>query len=143
MKTESARTAARNYAKRMRSEGRKTEAGRRYLLIRKLAKVKKRAKLLGVPFDLDGEMVMPLRCPVLGIPLDYSDLDHTPSFDRIDQGGGYTKENVRVVSMRANTLRGNANWGELLDVALDAVRLRFGPDRHAWCVEAIETLLCL
>lgn len=116
--------------------------GQQYLLQRKLSQVRARALDLGVPFDLRArELEIPAECPVLGVPMDYSTLDRTPSLDRVDQRGGYTKENVRVISFRANTLRGNANWAELLDVAIDAVALEHGKEKARECAEALLKVL--
>jgi hypothetical protein len=59
---------------------------------------------------------MPEVCPVLGIPLvvgDGSAKDNSPSIDRINPAGGYTKDNIRVISHRANTIKSNATIEEM------------------------------
>jgi hypothetical protein len=77
-----------------------------------------RAKKHGVPFELTiGDMPeIPASCPVLGIPIfcgNGRQAANSPSLDRLDPGGGYTPGNVRVISLRANTLRSNATAEEL------------------------------
>lgn len=71
------------------------------------------------------EISWPTHCPVLGIELDYKTPQGTrdpraanlPSIDRWDNTKGYTAENVRVISLRANLLKSNATWEELMAVA--------------------------
>jgi hypothetical protein len=80
---------------------------------------KHRAKILGVSFNLSHrEIVWPVVCPVLGIPINYGIKGGkqewgSPSLDRFDPKGGYTKDNVRVVSWRANFLKCNATVSEM------------------------------
>lgn len=50
---------------------------------------------------------LPPKCPILGVLLDNSDRDHTPSLDRIDNSEGYVRGNVRWVSQRWNRLKGD------------------------------------
>lgn len=79
-----------------------------------------RAKKLGVAFDLQPEDIfIPEFCPVLGMRLEWSfgqraSANHnSPSLDRLLPGEGYTKDNVRVISNRANHLKNNATLEEL------------------------------
>jgi hypothetical protein len=48
--------------------------------------------------------------------------DNSPSLDRIDNTKGYVKGNVRIVSWRANRLKGNATDEELAALGLDATK---------------------
>ena len=66
------------------------------------------------------DVVIPPKCPVLGIPMS------RPSIDRIDSARGYTPDNVRVISNRANMLKNNASVEELELVLSDLKRLRKG-----------------
>lgn len=76
--------------------------------------VKARAKLQEIPFDLTIEdFVIPETCPILGIPLDRRDRNHTPSVDRLVPELGYTKGNMRIISMRANRLKQDATIEEV------------------------------
>jgi hypothetical protein len=78
---------------------------------------KHRAKKLGVKFDLDWrEIEIPALCPVLGIPVFFADRgfhDNSPSLDRLIPAFGYVKENVRVISYRANAIKRDATLDEL------------------------------
>lgn len=85
-----------------------------------LTRAKTRAKRKGIPFDLQvSDIVIPDTCPVLGIKLVFGEslvgkpVDGSPSLDRIDNTLGYTKDNVVVVSLRANQLKRDATLDEL------------------------------
>ena len=70
-----------------------------------LTRLKYKAKRLNLPFDLKaGDIVAPLRCPVLGVRLRYDATrgPHGPTIDRIIPKKGYTKKNVCVISALAN-----------------------------------------
>lgn len=92
-------------------------------------RVKSRAKRNGVPFDLDYEdIVIPPRCPVLGIPINPNHgrrgyFPDSPSLDRIHPRNGYVKGNVRVISARANLLKNDARVEELEAVLEDLRRI--------------------
>lgn len=86
-------------------------------LYRAVQSARERAKQAGVAFDLDiWQLSVPSVCPVLGIPLDSSDLHHTPSIDRFVPSKGYTHQNVRIMSFRANSIKTDATADELLKV---------------------------
>lgn len=75
-----------------------------------------RAKAKGLPFDLElTDVIIPKTCPVLGIPLKWSDkiTNETPSIDRLVPEKGYIKSNCMVISMKANRLKNNASKEEL------------------------------
>jgi hypothetical protein len=82
--------------------------------------VKYRSKKRGIEFNLSyKDIVIPALCPVLGIPLRIGrgrGLDDCASIDRIDPNGGYTKDNIIVVSVRANMIKTNASPDEILKV---------------------------
>lgn len=78
------------------------------------SKARKRAEARGLDFTIDRlDYPVPERCPVLGLPLDWSDWNHTPTLDRVDNSLGYIPGNVVVISMRANALKGDASLEEL------------------------------
>lgn len=80
-----------------------------------------RAQRQGVPFNLERDQIfIPERCPVLGIQLKIGGRrsDRSPSLDRIDPAKGYVPGNVRVISDKANRLKGNRSVKELLNLAL-------------------------
>lgn len=78
---------------------------------------KSRAKDRHMEFDLElSDVLIPSHCPVLGIPLKPGVGTHnagSPTLDRVNNRRGYVKGNVRVISMRANGLKSNANIDEM------------------------------
>lgn len=59
----------------------------------------------------ESDLVIPERCPLLGIKLDSSLPARShglPSLDRIDNSKGYIKGNVWIISYLANRLKSNA-----------------------------------
>ena len=85
---------------------------------RMLSSAKSRAKEKGLMFDIHYEDVsIPNLCPVLKIPLipstDGSLNDNSPSLDRMVPYLGYTKGNVKVISMKANRIKTDATSNEL------------------------------
>jgi len=61
-------------------------------------------------FDITpDDIIIPDVCPVLGIPIikDASCVrqDGSPTIDRIDSSKGYTKDNICVISNKANTIK--------------------------------------
>ena len=83
------------------------------------SRAKYRAAHKGREFTITKEdIVIPERCPLLGIPLvchrgKGSQQGNSPSLDRIDPEKGYIKGNVWVISNRANTLKNDATLTEL------------------------------
>lgn len=92
------------------------------------ASARARARKKGIeatitPADLD----WPTHCPVLGIELDYPERSgrrknlhaqpNWPSLDRHDPKKGYVPGNVFVMSFRANSLKSNATYDEIILVS--------------------------
>ena len=87
---------------------------------RMLIDAKVRAKRRGMEFTLlPSDISIPETCPVLGIPLRRSGkfCPNSPSLDRIDNTKGYVKDNVIVVSYRANSIKKDATPTELRKIA--------------------------
>lgn len=85
-----------------------------------LARAKSRAKQKHIEFNLTiSDIIIPSICPVLGIPIIVNGrkTDNSPSIDRIDNRKGYVSENILVVSWRANRLKGDASFDELVALA--------------------------
>lgn len=83
-------------------------------------RAQKRAKDRGLPFTITKNSIkVPSNCPVLGLPVRFSGRRSasSPSLDRILPERGYVQGNVRVISDRANRLKGNRSLEELLDLA--------------------------
>jgi hypothetical protein len=70
---------------------------------------KQRARDGGRSFDLAlSDIVIPKICPKLGIPIFSSkgrSGPNSPSIDRKDSSQGYTKDNIQIISWRANRLK--------------------------------------
>ena len=81
----------------------------------------KRAKAKGIEFNLSYEDLLPIptKCPLLGIPIFYEQnkrSDHSPSIDRIDSNKGYTKDNVWIISNKANRIKSDATISDLFQI---------------------------
>jgi hypothetical protein len=89
-----------------------------------LSSAKARAKARGVPFLITLEdIVFPKNglCPYLGVRLMRNGQKfgpNSPTLDSIIPSLGYTPGNVLVVSHRANTIKNNATWQELVAIGL-------------------------
>lgn len=70
-------------------------------------RAKSRAKKKNIEFSLCiDDIVVPKICPVLKTPID------VPSIDRHNPNLGYTKENIVIMSNRANILKNNGTLDE-------------------------------
>ena len=82
-----------------------------------LYSAKIRAKKKNIPFNLTEEDIfVPEFCPILGIPLKVSDqipTSNSPSLDRIIPEKGYVKDNIVVISYKANTIKNDSTIDEL------------------------------
>lgn len=82
-----------------------------------LAGAKRRASLKGIDFDIsEDDIVIPERCPILEVPLvigTKGNYEYSPSLDRIDNGKGYIKGNIQVISKKANSMKNSATLTEL------------------------------
>lgn len=87
---------------------------------------KRRAKTKGVAFTVtldDVRAAWPAdgRCPVLGIPLVRGTggkaHDASPTLDRMNNAWGYEKDNICVISFRANAAKRSMRASELESVA--------------------------
>ncbi len=71
---------------------------------------RKRAKKLGVPFDIEWRNLhIPEVCPILGIPMQRNlgkQMPNSYTLDRRVPELGYTKGNVFVMSLEANRAKG-------------------------------------
>ena len=85
---------------------------------RLLAGAKYRAQQQGIAFDLTVDAIhWPDTCPVFGTQLTYNGQqggkDSRASLDKLDCTKGYTVDNVRVISQRANRIKADATIDDL------------------------------
>lgn len=76
-----------------------------------------KAKKANIPFDLDfNDLVWPTHCPILQVELTHSGGTswNSPSIDKVIPELGYIKENVRIISNLANTMKAHATKEQLL-----------------------------
>lgn len=91
-----------------------------------LRAIGKRTRRFGIPFDLDitwlAERLRSGRCELSGVRFDFSCETRrpkalTPSIDRIIPGGGYTKDNCRVIAFALNAAFQNFGLDAFLPIA--------------------------
>lgn len=77
-------------------------------------RIKARSKTKNIEFNLELEdIVLPKKCPVFKKDFIYGDTNWTYSIDRIDNSKGYIKDNIQIISNRANRLKGDFSIEEL------------------------------
>lgn len=88
---------------------------------RMLNSARHRAKVSGVPCTITTDDIhIPDVCPVLGMPLTKGvgrQHDGSPTLDRLRFDGGYTSDNVVVMSLLANRVKGKCTSAQVLAVA--------------------------
>ncbi len=84
----------------------------------KWSRLKSSAERRGIEFSITEEDIeMPVRCPYIGIDLDYTNdevANNSPSVDRINNNLGYVPGNLQTISSLANRMKGHATTEELL-----------------------------
>jgi len=87
------------------------------IISRLYTRAKSRAKKIGREFNIKtSDITLPEYCPILHIKLQLNANhceDNSYSLDRIDSSKGYIKDNIQVISHRANQLKNNATVEEL------------------------------
>lgn len=74
---------------------------------------KHRAIKKGLEFSLiESDIVIPALCPIMQQPM--TSKRYRPSIDRIDPTKGYTKDNIRVISSLANSMKWDSTKEELI-----------------------------
>lgn len=81
------------------------------------ASAKHRANKKGLEFSIEpSDIVIPETCPLLGIRIKGNLVklcDSSPTLDRIKQDKGYTKDNIWVISYKANRSKNNLTIDEM------------------------------
>jgi hypothetical protein len=82
-----------------------------------VANARERALAYGYEFDIqDSDIVIPERCPLLNVPFilgEKGNYEYTPTIDRIDNSKGYTKDNIWIITKKANAMKNSASFEEL------------------------------
>lgn len=76
---------------------------------------KTRAKKAGIEFSITlNDLVIPEICPISLRPLTRDGLrGDSPSLDRVDNSKGYTRDNIRIISNRCNSRKGDLSLEEI------------------------------
>lgn len=86
-----------------------------------LYNARRRAKDYNIPFSLTlDDIVIPEKCPILGIPLYKTEgkkTENSPSLDRVFPELGYIVGNVCVISSRANRMKNDATLEDIEKIA--------------------------
>lgn len=82
-----------------------------------LMSARQRAKDKGIAFSIEiSDIKIPDVCPVFGVPMVVG-TPYAPSLDRINPNLGYTKDNIQVISRKANLMKQDASYEELQSFA--------------------------
>lgn len=83
--------------------------------------IKTRVKKKNIPFDItkdDIRKIIVKKCPVFEIDLDYSRkgkaFPNSPSVDRLIPKFGYVKNNISIISQKANIIKNNGSLEDLI-----------------------------
>ena len=87
-------------------------------ITKSLDNAKQRAKVKGFEFSLTKEWYignLPKYCPVFNTVLDFSSTldEHKPSIDRVNSAKGYTEDNCKIISWKANNIKNQWTVEEL------------------------------
>lgn len=78
---------------------------------------KRRSIIKNISFNiLKDDIQIPFTCPILGIKLELSNKkisDNSPSVDRIDNNKGYEKNNIHIISYKANRIKNDASYDDI------------------------------
>lgn len=85
-------------------------------------RLRRRAKQKGIECTLDRDWLLdnlPGRCPLLKEAFNFAKVtnDWSPTVDRISVEEGYTPENSWIISAKANRIKNNGTWEEIMAVA--------------------------
>jgi uncharacterized CHY-type Zn-finger protein len=117
-------------ARRLRAEKRKSQPWFYRKVSLMLCNARRRASESGLEFNLTREdIVIPERCPIFGTRFEDAckkkqrqygndvSRSYAPSIDRIENEKGYVKDNIVVISCRANSIKMDASVDELKRIA--------------------------
>lgn len=84
---------------------------------------KRRAASKNIPFDIEvSDIKIPDRCPITNLPLFQSNkkgpCDNSPTLDRVNPDLGYVKENIQVISFKANRWKNNMTLDNIKQILI-------------------------
>jgi hypothetical protein len=85
-----------------------------------ISAAKNRALALNIPFNItEKDIIVPEFCPILGIPLFKGSgigghTHNSPSLDKIIPELGYVKDNIQIISNKANLMKQDASLSDLI-----------------------------
>lgn len=78
---------------------------------------KTRAKNKNIDFTITvKDIIIPEKCPIFDIPLNSLDKQNSPTLDRVNNHLGYTPDNIKVISSKANRLKNNGSIEDFLKI---------------------------
>lgn len=96
------------------SPEKRREEYQKNIVVEMYNRAKIRANKKGILFTIEKkDVIIPKVCPILGIPFSFDDRESTPSLDRKVNNLGYVKDNVFVISGKANRIKSDATIDEL------------------------------
>lgn len=121
MKSEAAKRAQAKYAENNKERLKENNLRHRKLFPEYVLwnTAKQRAKKKNLDFNIEvTDIVFPEKCPILNIPIitkygSHGGHDNSPSIDRIDPTKGYTKDNIQIISLKANMMKSSSSIDEL------------------------------
>lgn len=106
---------------RLHIQNQKRENSRKNHTSTMLSNAKKRAINKGLEFNIEKEdIIIPELCPILKVPFvigTKDNYDFTPTIDRIDNSKGYTKDNIQIITNKANSMKNSADFEMLVNFA--------------------------
>lgn len=99
---------------------------KRNIIHNMVSNAKERATKKGLEFNLeDNDIYIPELCPLLNVPFvlgEKGNYEYTPTIDRIDNTKGYTKNNIWVITKKANSMKNSATLTELRTFCTNVLR---------------------
>lgn len=99
---------------------------KRNIIHNMVSNAKERALMKGLAFNLeDSDIIIPKLCPLLKVPFilgEKGNYEYTPTIDRIDNSKGYTKDNVWIITKKANSMKNSATLDELHTFCTNVLR---------------------
>lgn len=109
-----------------KEKAQRRESSRRTHIHIMVAHAKARALKYGYEFDIqDSDIIIPEKCPLLNVPFilgEKGNYEFTPTIDRIDNSKGYTKDNIWIISKKANSMKNAASFEELKTFCTNILR---------------------